>query len=446
MADLGIRAATVRECPWAGRPIGAARVSKRLPLPTDPLPSTSGPPKKMKTRWFSTERLSRQARKRAHLHGRAKLQSYPLILAVAALSWLAVTPLAYAQSARTLVQKGNESYQKEEYGSALDSYEKAAEQAPGSPHIWFNRGSALYREGQYDKAIDAFEQAALNSDDAAIEALSKFSQGNTSFRKGVAQQETNPQRALASVERGVQLYQDALKVDPGLNDARHNIEVARRTMQRLMELLENQPTSPSQGQKGNQDQDQQDQDQQQDASEQLKDLIEKQEDAAEQSQSAAQQQKRGPDSRQMERKAEDLAKQQQQLKDETEELAEKMKSQQQQQGRSSPAEEAQKNLEQAAQNQSQAQQQLKDQKFDQAQASQKEAQKDLEKALRAMNGEAAGQQQDQSQQTAQNQPPSGEQQRRMQQAAEDILDKEKADRQSRQTGIAIRIIPVDRDW
>ena len=445
MADLEIRAATVRECPWAGRPIGAARVSKRLPLPTDPLPSTSGPPKKMKTRWFSTERLS-QARKRAHLHGRAKPQPCFLVSAVAALSWLVVAPLAYPQSARSLVQQGNESYQKEEYGSALDSYEKAAEQAPGSPHIWFNRGSALYKEGQYDKAIDAFEQAALNSDDPAIEALSKFSQGNTSFRKGVAQQETNPQRALASVEKGVQLYQDALKVDPGLNDARHNIEVARRTMQQLMELLKNQPPSPSQGQKGNQDQDQQDQDQQQDASEQLKDLIEKQEDAAEQSESAAQQQKRDPYSPQMERKAEDLAKQQQQLKDETEELAEKMKSQQQQQGQSSPAEEAQKNLEQAAQNQSEAQQQLQDQKFNQAQASQKEAQKDLEKALQAMNGEAAGQQQDQSQQTAQNQPPSGEQQRQMQQAAEDILNKEKADRQSRQTGIAIRIIPVDRDW
>ena len=107
------------------------------------------------------ERLSRQARERVHLHGRAKLQPCLLVSAVAALSWLAVTPLAYAQSARSLVQQGNESYQKEEYGSALDSYEKAAEQAPGSPHIWFNRGSALYKEGQYDEAIDAFEQAAL---------------------------------------------------------------------------------------------------------------------------------------------------------------------------------------------------------------------------------------------------------------------------------------------
>ena len=52
----------MRECPWAGRPLGAARVSKRLPLATDPLPSTSGPPKKIKTRGFSTERSAATTR------------------------------------------------------------------------------------------------------------------------------------------------------------------------------------------------------------------------------------------------------------------------------------------------------------------------------------------------------------------------------------------------
>ena len=388
------------------------------------------------------ERSSRQTLKR---NGRGKPHLRTLIATLATIAWLVGVPAAYSQSARSLVRQGNEAYQKEEYGNALESYEKAAEQAPDSPRIWFNRGSALYKEGQYDKAMDAFEQAALSSDDAMIEALSKFSQGNTSFRKGVARQETDPRQALASVETGVRLYQDALKVNPGLHDARHNIEVARRTIERLMEQLENQPPSPSQGQQKNQNQDQQDQNQQQNASEQLKDLIEKQKDAAEQSESAAQQQESDPDSQQMEREAEDLAKQQKQLQDETEKLAEKMNSQQQQQ--SSPGEQAQENLEQAAQKQAKAEQQLKDQKFGEAQASQKEAQNDLEKALQAMNGKPAGQQQqDQSQQTARNEPPSNEQQQQMQQAAEDILNKEKADRQRRQTGIAIRIVPVDKDW
>ena len=391
------------------------------------------------------EGSSRQTLKR---NGRGKPHLRTLIATLAAIAGLVGVPTAYSQSARSLVRQGNEAYQKEEYSNALESYEKAAEQAPDSPRIWFNRGSALYKEGQYDKAMGAFEQAALSSDDAMIEALSKFSQGNTSFRKGVARQETDPRQALASVETGVRLYQDALKVNPGLHDARHNIEVARRTIERLMEQLKNQPPSPSQGQQKNQNQgqDQQDQNQQQDASEQLKDQIEKQKDAAEQSESAARQQKSDPDFQQMERKAEDLANRQKQLQDETEKLAEKMNSQQQQQ-QSSPGEQAQENLEQAAQKQAKAEQQLKDQKFDEAQASQKEAQNDLGKALQAMNGKPAGQeQQDQSQQTARNQPASNEQQQPMQQAAEDILNKEKADRQRRQTGIAIRIVPVDKDW
>ena len=462
MANLHSGAAVVRGCEKMGtvpaptttnadfKDLGEAR-SGLSPFFSQPLRarlSASCPPKRMKTGAFSAERLSSLASKSSH--GRGKLNPNTLIPAVAAILWLVVTAAAHAQSARSLVQQGNEAYQNEEYSNALESYEQAAEQAPDSPHIWFNRGSALYKEGQYDKAMDAFEQAGLSSGNPGIEALSKFSQGNTSFRKGVTQQETDPQQALASVERGVQLYQDALKVDPGLNDARHNIEVARRMMQQLMERLKNQPPSPSQGQGKNQEQDQQDQEQQQDASEQLKDLIEKQKDAAEQSQSAAQQQERDKDSQQMKRKAEDLANQQQQLKEETEKLSEKMKSQQQQQRQqqqSPPAGQAQKNLEQAAQKQSEAEQQLKDENFDQAQASQKEAQKDLEKALQAMNGEPGDQQQqDQSQQSARNQPPGNEKQQQMQQDAEDILDKEKADRQQRQTGIAIRIVPVDKDW
>ena len=62
------RAVTARECPWACGPIGAATVRKRLLLPTDPPLSASGPPRKMKTRGFSTERSARTSPNRKKPH------------------------------------------------------------------------------------------------------------------------------------------------------------------------------------------------------------------------------------------------------------------------------------------------------------------------------------------------------------------------------------------
>ncbi|MCI0441369.1 MAG: tetratricopeptide repeat protein, partial [Chloroflexi bacterium] len=72
---------------------------------------------------------------------------------------LLFTPQAQAQSARSLVQQGNQAYESKNYQEALDAYEKAAEIEPDSPRIWFNKGDALYQQGEFEKALDAYEQA-----------------------------------------------------------------------------------------------------------------------------------------------------------------------------------------------------------------------------------------------------------------------------------------------
>lgn len=363
-----------------------------------------------------------------------------------------VSGLARGQSARGLVKQGNEAYQNERYEEALNAYAKAAEVEPDSPHIWFNRGSALYRKGEYGKAIDAFEQAALRSGDPSFEALSKFSQGNAAFRQGLEQQQADPRQALTSVEKGARLYQDALKLDPGLNDARHNIEVARLTMQKLLEQLKNQPPGapskkgdPQQKQSEEQSQDQQSEN---DVAQKLQDLIEKQKEAAEKSEAASERQQREGDSQQMRQQAEELAKQQQNLKNETGKLADQMKSQPQQ-GQQTSQEEVQEHVERAAQEQAEAEKQLRNREFDQAQATQQEAQKDLQNALQAMGGRKEGESQQQPQQARQSQPvgrPAQEQGQEIQETVQDILDKERSDRRERQVGLAIRIVPVEKDW
>ena len=247
------------------------------------------------------------------------------VLRLQLIGFLLFPCLLVGQSARALVEQGNLAYAAEEYEQALEAYEQASELEPDSAHIWFNRGSTLYKQGDYKAAGDAFEQAALRGSDPAIEALSKFSHGNAAFREGVGRQQTDPRQALQSVEEGVQLYQDALQLDPGLNDARHNIEVARLRMRELLEQLKNQPQSPSQGGEGEKQPPGEE-----DLSEKLQDLVRKQQQAAEQSQEASEQQKQEGQSQEMQQQARDLADQQKDLEEQTRQLSREMEKKEQQ--------------------------------------------------------------------------------------------------------------------
>ena len=280
-------------------------------------------------------------------------------LCVLALLLVAGGLLAHAQSARQFVQQGNEAYRQENYQDALEAYEQAAEVDPDSPRIWFNRGDALYQQGEFEKAIDAYEQAALRSQDPFLEARSKFNQGNASFRNGVNRQQQNPRQALSSIEKGVRLYQDALKLDPTLNDARHNVEVARRVLKAMIEQMQNQPRQPGQQQ-------QYDNSEQQDPQEQLADLSQRQQQAAEQSEYLADQQQSQGNSQQVRQQSQGLAEEQQKLNEQTRQLADRMDSQSQQTEQQA-AEQTQQHLENASAKQEEAEEQLREQQISDAQ-------------------------------------------------------------------------------
>ncbi len=143
------------------------------------------------------------------------------------------TAVGFADAARSLVARGNRAYQSGRFDQALEAYQQAARLRPEAAEVWFNLGNALYRRGDYQAAIDAYEQAAVRSRGKALEARSKFNQGNACLRQALAGAEANPAQAIEGLQAGVRLYQDALKLDPSLHDARHNLEVARRLMKQL---------------------------------------------------------------------------------------------------------------------------------------------------------------------------------------------------------------------
>lgn len=143
------------------------------------------------------------------------------------------TAAAFADAARSLVARGNRAYQRGEFDRALEAYGQAARLEPDAAEVWFNLGNAYYRLGDYRAAMDAYEQAAVRSRKKALEARCKFNQGNACLRQALAEGAVDPSQALEGLEDSVRLYQDALKLDPTLGDARHNIEVARRLMRQF---------------------------------------------------------------------------------------------------------------------------------------------------------------------------------------------------------------------
>jgi Ca-activated chloride channel family protein len=143
--------------------------------------------------------------------------------------------VSWADSARSLVARGNRAYERQQYEEALEAYEQAARTRPNTPEVWFNLGNALYQQGDFQAAMSAYEQAAVRSRNKVFEARSKFNEGNAGLRQAMRDSQTNPAQAIEGLRGSVRLYQDALKLDPSLADARHNIEVARRLMKKLEE-------------------------------------------------------------------------------------------------------------------------------------------------------------------------------------------------------------------
>ena len=153
---------------------------------------------------------------------------------------LVVAPLstnAWAESAGSLVGRGNELYRAGEYDQALAAYEQALTEQPDAGEVFFNKGNVFFQKGEYDKALEAYQAAALNTKDLALEASAHYNLGNTIFAEGQKELETDPRKALSQWGQSIQHYQEALRIEPQLKEAAQNIEVARLALKDLADRL-----------------------------------------------------------------------------------------------------------------------------------------------------------------------------------------------------------------
>jgi Ca-activated chloride channel family protein len=362
-------------------------------------------------------------------------------------------PNGYADSTADIVDRGNSAYLSGKYDDAISAYDEAAVDAPESPHIYFNKGAAFYQKGDYASASQAFEKSALKSKDIALEAKSKFNLGNCAYREAERQQDSDLNKALEACAKSIRHYQEALELDPDFDEAAENIEVVRLVMKTILDEINKQKEAQKQQQEAMQQ-----------TAEKLKELIKRQQDALDRNTRIDDERSKKGDSQKLKEQTQDLAQDQRNLHHETRELAENMPKPGSQNAQATETPE-EKHLKNAAKEQMAASGNLEQDHNSEAKVNQKKALKELKNALESLgkgqsgrgqkdNKQQEGEQQGEQQAPSGEQPPQDKEDQENDQAAaaqlsddaHDILDEEKDNKKQRRMQAAGGYRDVDKDW
>ncbi len=151
-------------------------------------------------------------------------------------------PSSTPQTAEEWVARGRWAMQNRDYKAAVQDFEAAREMAKNSPEIEFDEAQAAYKAGNFGGALNIFEEAATRARTDAQRARCLLGQGNAEYRTAMETISGRLAQSLAAqtMQQAASLYAQALKLDPGLEDARYNLDVARRKLLEVEQPLASQ--------------------------------------------------------------------------------------------------------------------------------------------------------------------------------------------------------------
>jgi Ca-activated chloride channel family protein len=115
---------------------------------------------------------------------------------------------------RRATEAGRAEYARGNHPQALSAFERAAAARPRDPATRFNVADGLYKNGKYDEAAALYR--ALGEDGTSpLAGAARFNLGNSLYRK-------------QDYGGAVRAYREALRVAPGNEDTRRNLELALR--------------------------------------------------------------------------------------------------------------------------------------------------------------------------------------------------------------------------
>lgn len=144
----------------------------------------------------------------------------------ASLALLAVLLAGCTRAGRQMNNRGNTAYERQDFSQALTDYRQAAEKLPQAAEPAYNAGNALYRQEDYAGSLQEMQQA-LQRAGGELSQHAYFNLGNTLFQ--------GQQLDLAA-----EAFTEALRLDPGDLDAKHNLELALQKQQEQQEQKDQQ--------------------------------------------------------------------------------------------------------------------------------------------------------------------------------------------------------------
>jgi Ca-activated chloride channel homolog len=158
---------------------------------------------------------------------------------------LILTTAAYAQKENKFIRSGNNLFEGKNYKDAEIDYMKALEKNPSSFKGQYNLGGALYKQDNYEDASKLYNNLAGQGTDNVQKANTFYNLGNSLVK-------------AKKYPESIEAYKNALRLNPGDQDAKYNMEFAKRMLQQE----QNKDQNKDQDKKDDQNKDQQKQDQQ----------------------------------------------------------------------------------------------------------------------------------------------------------------------------------------
>ncbi len=175
-----------------------------------------------------------------------------------------------ADAPRQTMKDGTRFYRGQSYDKAAEAFEQAAQsahQAKLDPSVAkYNAANARFKIGGFGAAATNYAEAT-RSPNLALQSKAYYNRGNALMADSeLAEKQGGLDPAIGSVDEALSMYESAMTLAPGDEDAKVNYELALRRKQELQQKKEQQQQQQKQDQ-DKQDQEKEDQSQKQEQQE-----------------------------------------------------------------------------------------------------------------------------------------------------------------------------------
>ena len=184
---------------------------------------------------------------------------------------------------RSAIREGNSLYYKEAFLDSEISYRKALETNPSDSIATFNLGNSLFRQQDEEKVKESFNHYNTTAQNAA-------KAGNKSLAAKAFYNAGDVMMAAQQYDKAIDYFKQSLKNDPSDHEARYNLVLAQKLLQKNQDQNQDDQQDQQQQQQDQQQQDQQQQQQNQDQQQEQNQDQQEQQNQEQQQQDQQQQQ------------------------------------------------------------------------------------------------------------------------------------------------------------